>query len=278
MEGPIERAASSDAPRPDEPPAGPPRHVVRRRRSATATTIGVTGDLLLTAGVLVLAFLGWQLYLNNDIEGGQHQAAANALNQSWAAGDGGKQVGTVTKPGQGAPSADVAVYQGTPQRAQVFATLIIPKFGPAWQRIIAEGTDASVLSKYGIGHYTGTALPGELGNFAIASHRDIDGAAFQNIDLLDVGDSMYIETQDGWYRYVFRSHTVVPATAYQAVAAVPFAPDLAPDDRYLTLTTCSPKWTSTERLIVYGVFDSFTPRADGPPAEIAGMYANGGSA
>jgi len=273
MAGDVERVTPAGAPRP-----AAPRHVAKRRRSVTATVIGVAGDLLLTAGVLVLCFLGWQLYLNNDIEGGQHQAAADALNQQWAATDSGKQVGAVAKPGQDTGSVDVAVYQGTPQRGDVFATLIIPKFGSAWQRIIAEGTDSAVLSKYGIGHYTGSALPGALGNFAIASHRDIDGAAFQNIDQLDVGDSMYIETQDGWYRYVFRSHTVVPATAYQAVAAVPFAPDLAPDDRYLTLTTCSPKWTSTERLIVYGVFDSFTPRADGPPAEIAAMYANGGSA
>ncbi len=251
----------------------------RRRRSGLTTTIGVFGDLLVTAGVLVLFFLAWQLYINNGIEGGQQQSQAGELGQSWAqnAPSLGKQVGSVPKPGQ--PStADVAVYQGTPAYAQQFANLIVPRFGPNWERVIAEGTDAKVLSSAGIGHYEGSALPGQLGNFAIASHRDIDGAAFQNIDQLDVGDSIYLETQDGWYKYVYRSHTVVKPTAVDAVAAVPFEAGAAPDDRYLTMTTCSPKWTSTERLIAYAVFDSFTPRADGPPAEIAGLYANGGTA
>jgi len=270
------------APTPELTPSAPgPRRAAarrRRRRSGLTTTIGVLGDLLVTAGVLVLSFLGWQLFLNNDIEGGQQQAQANALGQAWAQQAGsGKEVGAVPKPGEASPSYDVAVYQGTPQHAQTFATLIVPRFGPNWQRVIAEGTDARVLSKYGIGHYEGSALPGQLGNFAIASHRDIDGAAFQNIDQLDVGDSVYLETQDGWYKYVYRSHTVVRPNVIQAVAPVPFDATAAADDRYLTMTTCSPKWTSTERLIAYAVFDSFTPRGDGPPAEIAGLYANGGA-
>ena len=252
----------------------------RRRRSGLTTAIGVAGDLLITAGVLVLCFLGWQLYANNLIEGGQQQAEANQLGQAWAQSrpDLGKEVGTVPKPGQPTTTAQVAVYSGAPQHGERFAALIIPRFGADWQRTVAEGTDTGVLSRFGIGHYEGTALPGALGNFAIASHRDIDGAAFQNIDQLDVGDSIYLQTADGWYRYVYRSHTVVKPTAVDAVAPVPFDAGATPEARYLTMTTCSPKWTSTERLIAYAVFDSFTPTVDGPPAEISGIYAQGGNA
>ncbi len=248
----------------------------RRRANALTATIGIVGELLLTGGVLVLLFLGWQLWFNNQVAGNASQAEALAAQAAWDAAppDLAKAVGSVPRSGVAPPLTDIPAFDGKPAHTEVFANLIVPRFGKHWIRTIGEGVDVAALAK-GIGHYPDSQMPGALGNFAIASHRDIDGGAFHDIDLLRVGDPIYVETPDGWYLYRFRSHEVVPPTEVSVVAAVPHEPGLAPDGRYITFTTCNPKWSSIERIIGYGVFESFTPRADGPPAAIADVAGKG---
>ncbi len=241
----------------------------RRRRDGITMVIGVFGELLLTGGVCVLLFLGWELYLNNVIAGNQQAQQAFALNAAWSQQtDLGKEVGFVQKAGQPQLATDIPVLGAKPAMYQTFASLIVPRFGQGWIRSITEGTDDKALSM-GIGAYTSGSLPGALGNFTLASHRDIDGGAFHDIDQLETGDTIYVATQDGWYKYTFRSHEVVNASDVSVIAPVPDDPGVTPTERYITFTTCNPKWSSIERIIAYGVFDSFTPRQDGPPADIA---------
>lgn len=232
------------------------------------------GELLLTAGVLVLLYLGWQLYLNNAIAQTGQTQLAHELSRTWAAGyTTGPIMTDVPKAGAAATAGDVPAYAGAPGYAEQFATLIVPRFGADWTRPIAEGIGVyDVLNIYGIGHYPGTAMPGQVGNFAVAGHRTSYGDPLINVNQLDVGDSIYVETPDGWYRYAFRSHEYVHPNGVEVLAPVPQMPGAMPTDRIITLTTCNPVHSVAERYIAYGVLDGWTPRAAGPPAEIAHLY------
>lgn len=236
--------------------------------------VGVLGELLLTAGAFVFLYLGWQLYLNNAISMNEQTQLAQDLSRTWAAEYTAAPItGEVPKAGQPVLAADVPVYGGAPGNAEQFATLIVPRFGHDWTRPIAEGIGIyDVLNVYGIGHYPGTAMPGAVGNFAVAGHRTSYGDPLININQLDVGDSIYVETPDGWYRYAFRSHEYVPPSGVEVLAAVPQMPGAAATDRIITLTSCNPVHSVAERYIAYGVLTDWTPRAQGPPAEIAHLY------
>lgn len=246
----------------------------RRAQRVVLGTIGVLGELLLTAGVFVFLYLGWQLWLNNVISANSQTEQALALSDTWAADyQDGPVVVDVPKAGGPADRGAAPEFSGAPANAERFATLIVPRFGADWTKPIAEGVGLEdVLNPIGVGHYPGTAFPGQLGNFAVAAHRTSHGDPFINIHQLDAGDSIYVETQDGWYRYVFRAHEYVLPTGVEVLAAVPQFPDVAPTDRIMTLTSCNPIHGIAERYIAYASLEGWTPRADGPPAEIAHLY------
>jgi sortase A len=140
---------------------------------------------------------------------------------------------------------------------------------------ITEGVGMYDSLNKGIGHYIGTQMPGEVGNFALAGHRTGWGAPLGDIANLRVGDSIYVETEAGWYRYVFRSLTYVMPTGVDVLNPVPQVDGATPLDRIITLTSCNPKLTAAERFIAYGVFDTWYPRAGGAPAEIASLVQAG---
>ncbi len=243
-----------------------------RARPTRPSVVGVIGELLITAGVLVLLFLAWQLWFNDLVAGAQQENAANELSRQWD--DPGSPALTA------APTAGAMVpVTARPAVNKPFATLIVPRLGADYNRPIAEGVGLGVLnnSRIGIGHYENTGMPGELGNFALAAHRSAYGGAFHNLHELVIGDDIFIATADGWYRYVYRSTEYVRASGVGVLAPVPQAPDAVPTDRIITLTTCNPLYSTAERLIAYGVFAEFTPRADGPPAAIAALVGAGGS-
>ncbi len=226
----------------------------------------VLGEVVLTVGVLCGLFVVWQLFINNEVSGTLQHAASDSLSKQWA-----KQ--TPTPADTSAADPTVPVIAKKPAADAAFANLIVPRFGHDFSRPISQGVGFSVLNNVtkGIGHYVESALPGEVGNFAIASHRSAYGGAFHVIHHLRVGDPIYIETQDGWYEYVYRDTEYVPPTGVGVVAAVPQDLDATPTQRLLTMTTCNPFYSSAERMAAYSVFQKFYPRADGPPAEIAAV-------
>lgn len=246
---------------PEETPVKKPRPKQR------VSVVGVLGEVFITAGVLVLAFLGWQVWLNDIIVGNEQQQVAEELSGSWDKGE-GTAPAPVDRPDPGDPLVVAA-----PSNAVQFATLIVPRFGPQWEKPVAEGVGIHDVLNNGIGHYPGTQMPGEIGNAAFAAHRTGWGAPFGDIGNFQVGDSIYLETADGWYRYVFRSFEYVMPTGVDVLSPVPQAPDAAAGDRIITLTSCNPKTTAAERIIAYGVYDTWYPRAGGPPAEIAPTVA-----
>lgn len=234
------------------------------RRGPVQKIVGIVGELAITAAVVMILFLGWQLWLNDLVVGGQQDKAATQLAKSW--------VGTEA-PSHPHPSVlnyGDPVVPAVQKNATNFAVMYVPRFGADYVRTIAEGVGTTdVLDKGIIGHYPGTQMPGGIGNFAVAAHRTTHGAPFHQIATLRVGDKIYIQTADGYYTYDFRGLEYVRPTGIGVVDPVPQEPGASPTDRIMTMTSCNPMFSSSERIVGYAVFDSWQPTSAGPPAEIA---------
>lgn len=228
--------------------------------------MSVLGELLITAGVLVLLFIGWQQWFNDLVVAGrQHEQAAALSEQLQAAAQAAPSAPTP----EGGPPATAPPADG-----QEFGVLYVPRFGADYAVPLAGGTSTvRTLNKYGIGHYDDTQMPGQVGNFGIAAHRTTYGAPFNRIADLREGDKLYVQTQDGWYTYAYRNSQYVPASQVSVLQPVPDAPDVATasGDRLMTMTSCHPMFTAQERIIAYSVFEGWQPLSDGPPAELAAL-------
>jgi sortase A len=234
------------------------------RGRARVSIVGIVGEVFITAGVLVLLFLGWQVWLNDLIVGNEQNQEAAELSETWDKGE-AAPTAPVDRPNPGEPVVSAAVAGGV-----TFANIIIPRFGADYSRPVAEGVTGNVLS-HAVGHYPDTQMPGGVGNLAIAGHRTTHGAPFSSIDQLQVGDSIYLETELGWYRYVFRSLEYVYPTGVGVIEPVPQGGGATPTDRILTMTSCNPKFSAAERIIAYSIYDTWYPRADGAPPELSGV-------
>jgi sortase A len=241
--------------------AGQQQRDRRPRRRATVTS--VIGELLLTAGVLALGYAGWQLWLADAVLGGEQQQAARVF---------AAQLGPLdpTEPAESVLRTDDPPVEAAVADRESFAVMHIPRLG-AFQRVVGEGTSRAVLDSLaqGLAHYSESAQPGELGNFAVAGHRNGQGGPFTHLDEMRVGDRIYVQTSSAWHVYEFRNHEYVPPTAVGVVATVPQQPSTPADGRYLTLTTCNPEWSAAGRLVAYAAFVGWQSAADGMPRELA---------
>ncbi|GAA3122742.1 hypothetical protein GCM10017687_40910 [Streptomyces echinatus] len=96
-------------------------------------------------------------------------------------------------------------------------------------------------------------MTGKKGNFAVAAHRDGHGAKFHNIDQLEEGDPIVFETRDDWY--VYKVYSILPETSKYNVKVLSSVPEESGKEkpgRYITLTTCTPVYTSRYRYVVWG--------------------------
>ncbi|MFF3245030.1 class E sortase [Streptomyces sp. NPDC002870] len=254
-----------------------------RRRATLAHGLWAGAEIAVTLGVVVLLLVVHQLWWTNRQarQGAEHKV--QALEREWEdpaddtgdRGDWGEGVpqdtGDVvdeTVPGEAAasPVRDQSGARRTPPSwDQAYAVLRIPRLGvvaPVAQGIAKKG----VLDKGYIGHYPQTAQPGEAGNFAVAGHRNTHGEPFRYINRLRGGDEINVETRDGVYVYVVDqgvSQTSPRDTA--VIARVPRSivkPDAGYSEPgyYLTLTTCTPEYSSKYRLVVWGKLKSMSPR------------------
>ncbi|MEO7147370.1 MAG: class E sortase [Terrimesophilobacter sp.] len=236
-----------------------------RTKRRLLSVVGILGELLVTAGVLVFLFLGWQLWLNDVIVGDQENHVAASLAKSWDSPNDSTRDTPTTPVNYGDPKVGAV-----PANAKTFAVMYVPRFGKDWVREVGEGIGITdVLNTRRIGHYPTTQMPGEVGNFALAAHRGTYGAPFRDIDQLQIGDKIYVKTPDGYYTYVFRNLEYVSEHGVGVLDPVPQSPKVAPTTRILTLMSCNPKWSVAERIVGYALFDSWQPITAGPPAEIA---------
>lgn len=253
-------------------PAPQLRRRTRRSRRRGTTFFGVVGEILVTLGVVTLLYVCWQLWIGDFLIGNQMKDEAQTLSQQWAGAEPVAPApgGTSTPDAEAAPPVAPATADPPalpePAAAEEFGVVWIPRFGPDYSFRLAGGVDTAVtLDPIGIGHYPGTAMPGQTGNFAVAGHRGSHGAPFQDLPALRIGDAVVIETAEGWFTYRFRNLEYVRPTAVDVLLPVPQVTDVEATGSYITMTTCSPRYGSSERAIAYGVFESFTPRSSGAP-------------
>ena len=244
----------------------------RPRRRSRATFTSVLGELLLTAGVLVMLFVAWQMWIGDIIIAAQHNEEGAAVSAELA------QQPAPEPPPLIEADDGTTYYEppvpAAPADAQWFAQMHVPRFGADYNVGIYGGTSrARTLDDLGIGVYANSKMPGEVGNFSMAGHRTTWGKPFNQIDKLKLNDAIVVETPDGWYTYRFRTLEYVKPTEVDVLLDVPQAPQLTTDERYITLTACSPLYSLAERIVAYGVFESFQPRAEGAPDSLAPVAA-----
>ena len=254
-------SASHSVRRRDDRRIAPVTTTARRRPNA----LGILGELLITAGVLVLLFLGWQLWWNEIVSAREQSTVADDLNQGW---DDALPVPDPSDDPSEPPEPVTPPVIATPAAGQAFATIRIPRFGSDFNRPVHSGIDFDMLAE-GVGYYPDTGLPGQPGNFAVAGHRTTYGKPFGQIAELQVGDAVVVETEEGWFTYRFRNLEYVWPTGTGVIAPVPQQLQVVATDSILTMTSCNPRFSAAERIIAYSVFDRFYARSDGPPEEIA---------
>lgn len=240
------------------------------KKRPRATFLGVVGELLITLGAVTLLFVAWQLWIGDIIYGAERNAAGQELSEQWAQEyEPPATTPTPSDDGDGDPATADPVILSEPADGEIFANMYVPRFGDDYVVPIAGGvTRETTLDPIGIGHYPGTSMPGEEGNFAVAAHRTTYGAPFNAIADLHVGDAIVVEVEEGWYTYRFRTLEYVTPSEVEVLLPVPQAPDVPAGGNYITMTSCSPMYSLAERIVGYGLFESFTPRSEGPPTSL----------
>ncbi|MFH8409476.1 class E sortase [Streptomyces sp. NPDC018019] len=255
----------------------------RRRRPVAVRALWAGAELAVTFGVLVLLLVVHQLYwTNRQAQAGARDQVARLERQWDTQRPGGR---AEPSPGPAAPEPESGPeperhgarmsqeFRTTlepappprPRRDDAYAVLRIPRLGLTVP--VAEGTSrTAVLNKGYAGHYAHTAQPGEQGNFALAGHRNTHGEPFRFLDRLRPGDTVEVVTATA--RYTYAVDRTLPRTAPSdgtVIAPVPYS-SARPAYRYtapgayLTLTTCTPEYSSAYRLVVWGRLAGAAPR------------------
>lgn len=242
-----------------------------------ARIIGGFGRFLIVLGLLVLLFAGFQLWGTGLAEARAQENLEEEFAQRIAA-----RQDSLETPGEQPESAPaelatdakppVLVVPATPEHptnvvepldpvdppvrrpvppdpGEPVGVIEIPAIGV--RKTIVEGTSRDVL-RSGPGHYRSTPLPGRTGNTAIAGHRTTHGAPFFDIDLLEPGDEIQVETLDGTATYLVEAHDDGLGGEIGHLIVDPSEVGVIADkgDNRLTLTACHPKYSAKERIIV----------------------------
>jgi sortase A len=243
-----------------------------------AHVLSGVGEALITLGVLLALFVVWEVWWTDVVGAHQQQKIVESL--PWQVPPVPVGVSDEGAMGPSTPTIPVIAEEDknrtddppsglTLQTGETFATMYVPRWGTDYVRPISEGVGRrDVLDKLGIGHYPSTALPGGWGNFAVAGHRTTYGKPFNRIEELVEGDVIVVRTESTWYVYHVTDHDIVYPTFTAAIAPVPGHQGEAADGRYITLTTCHPKYSASRRYVVYGILDYWARASDGYPEEI----------
>lgn len=256
------------------------------------------GDIIITLGVVLCLFVIWAVFWTDVQSGRKQDEAQRVMEQQWSQVQQAPTAGSSTQADrlQGAPSAYTVV------EGQGFAKIHAPSMGDEFTRTVVGGTSQSSLAT-GPGYYFGSAAPGQKGNFAIAGHRDGQGAPFHDIDKFHACDAIVIETATQWMTYRvlpvdvyggyqdyanqalecmpaqvvnslsaseyagLKGRVITQPTDVDVVAPVPGHPEVSPDDArlsLLTLTTCHPLWSNQQRLIVHAALTDVTDKSAHP--------------
>ncbi len=231
---------TTEAPEP-QAPAG-------ERRGMAVRIARVAGWTLVWLGVLTLGFVAHQLWITSWFARHNQQQLAEERVTQWAAtsiteveveSTGGGEA--TEDPGAETPRVILKV-ESPPELHAAFALLRIPtidRLAEGWN--VVEGVTLADL-KTGTGHMPDTALPGQPGNAVISGHRTTYGQPFHELDQLQPGDRIEVETALGTHVYAVRETKIVAPTELSVTEPR--------EGAWLTLTTCHPKFSARQRLVV----------------------------
>jgi sortase A len=195
-----------------------------------------TGWTLIGMGSFVLYFLVYQLVGTNAVTSRGQADLRSELQREWTAS---------------APAPKKDPKKAVPKRVapgKALAVMDIPKI-ELDSKVIVEGVSRDDLRK-GPGHVPSTVLPGQPGAFGVSGHRTTYGAPFYRLNELVKGDTITVVTREAIYTYTVTRTAIVRPTDTQVLDNV-----LGPDNKpkaTITLTTCHPRYSARQRLIVFG--------------------------
>jgi sortase A len=239
------------------------------------TVIGAVGRVLITVGLLILLFVAYQLWgtgiyearAQSDLESEFDRDLAERERETPPTTTTSTTTTTTTTPGAtttapfGAPTTTTTAPTTTttttttvpalppvPAAGDPVGIIRIDKIGV--DKVVVEGTSVPDLRK-GPGHYAGSPMPGQVGNAAIAGHRTTYGAPFGDLDQLARGDMISVQTLTGTWEYVVLPDYPRNVNPDQTEVLDPTTdPTTGQPLATLTLTTCEPKYTASQRLVV----------------------------
>jgi sortase A len=200
--------------------------------------VRILGWALIWSGIFIFGYLGWQLFVTDVLNARVQAAAVENLDASLATARQHLPPVVDVEVEDGAPTLE-HFPEEAPETDHELGLLRIPRLG--LQVVTFEGVGVDTLKK-GPGHMPGTALPGQPGNAVISGHRTTYGRPFFDFDLLAPGDRIEIETAIGVHVYQVTESFVVAPTDVWVTEDKPGG--------WLTFTTCNPKFSARERLIV----------------------------
>ncbi|SDO10460.1 LPXTG-site transpeptidase (sortase) family protein [Streptomyces sp. cf386] len=217
---------------------GSPRRP-RRRMGRIAMAVSVFGELLITAGLVLGLFVVYSLWWTNVVADREASKQADKVRDIWAHQD------------------DDSDRPAEFDSKNGIGFLHVPSMSGD-DILVEKGTTSKILNDGVAGYYTDpvkATLPtsGKKGNFSVAAHRDGHGAEFHNIHKIKKGDPIVFETKDKWY--VYKVYGVLPETSkynVKVLSAIPKESGKTKAGHYITLTTCTPIYTSRYRYIVWG--------------------------
>ena len=250
-----------------------------RRGDVVRTVLRGTGQTLITLGVVLLLFCVYELKVTNLVTARAQEQLADDLQAQWDAPV------AAPRPPAPAPVAGGAAAAPPPPAAPAaappppvppvelgsgIAVLRIPRLGDWNDRppVVVEGVSPADLKK-GPGHIPGTALPGEIGNVVLSGHRTTYGAPFERFDELQPGDAVVVETRDTWFTYTVTGTSIVRPTAIEVTYPVPGDATATPTKRLLTMTTCHPRFSARQRMVVSAELTATDAKGSGTPAALA---------
>jgi sortase A len=214
------------------------------------------GRTCIASGVLILLFVAYQLWGTGLAESRSQDRLRSDFLDALEAPTTTAPTPSSTVPGDSATTTTASAAPPTPT-GEAVAILRIPKIGV--EKAVVEGVGVNAL-KQGPGHYPTTPLPGQPGNAAIAGHRTTYGAPFFRTDELEAGDLIQVTTRQGEFTYKVREKKIVKPTQNEVLNPS--------DENLLTLTTCNPRFSAAQRLIIVGeLTDNPAPAA--PPTVVS---------
>jgi len=231
------------------------KHVITPTRDYLATATGsiTVGAALVISGIAVVTPSIWSVTFGNYYSVQKQAEISEKIFEETqiiaiAEGDTDTENTVFVEAKPELPNINEGVQPG-----QIFARIYVPKFGEDYERIIAHGIYSNVL-RHALGHYDSTELPGTAGNFAIAGHRTTYGAPLLDMDKLEKGDRIIVETADSFYLYEQNNTAIVEPTDVNVLVDEPeyFLGD-SKNLNLLTLTSCHPKYSDNQRIVSFAV-------------------------